>query len=366
MDISDSNSVLDAFKAPWNDGRGDDVPITVFHSAANIRFWERVKALLHLSNFVNVRGTQNIIDGCHNIGADILIYTSSASITTRSNQFWMLPWKKFPERFIQILDDDTPIPTEHELFFSNYAASKAYAERLVREADKSPIPRGRLLRTGCIRPGNGIYGPGGDILAGAYLVRKINHTWVRNIVQSFVYVENCALAHLLYEQRILEFAQYGSSATADISGQAFNITDPNPPVAFGDVYTTLTTLTETKFIDLPPVLMLSIAYLIEKYYLARMFSPFWSYILPKPNSDLAFLQPSLFNLIQVHLIFDDSRARKAPKEGGLGYDPPWTTMEGLCKLVIEWQKEGKREEERYVMGGQSSFAAGVETGWVQK
>lgn len=81
---------------------------------------------------------------------------------------------------------------------------------------------------------------------------------------------------------------------------------------------------------------------------------------------MTYLQPSLFNLIQIHLIFDDSRACKPAKDGGLGYKAPWTTMEALCKLVIEWQKEDKREEERYVLGGQSSFAAGVEAGWVQK
>lgn len=78
---------------------------------------------------------------------------------------------------------------------------------------------------------------------------------------------------------------------ADIGGQAFNITDPNPPVAFGDVYTALSTLTNTrvKFIDLPPVLMLSMAYLIEKYYLARTLSPYWSYILPKLHVRLRFI-----------------------------------------------------------------------------
>lgn len=194
-DISDPSSVLEAFKAPWNDGREGDVPITVFHSgnwictiptinfpfltrlttAANIRFWERVKSLLHLSEFVNVRGTENIIHACRVVGADILVYTSSASVTTHSNRFWLLPWQKCPERYIQILSDESPIPPKHEFFFSNYAASKACAERSVREAHKTPLHSQRgVLRTGCIRPGNGIYGPGGDILAGAYLVRKTN------------------------------------------------------------------------------------------------------------------------------------------------------------------------------------------------
>jgi hypothetical protein len=32
------------------------------------------------------------------------------------------------------------------------------------------------------------------------------------------------------------------------------------------------------------------------------------------------LQPPLFSLTAVHLIWDDSRARKSPEKGGLGYE----------------------------------------------
>lgn len=116
-------------------------------------------------------------------------------------------------------------------------------------------------------------------------------------------MENCALAHLLYEQRILDFERHGPAVAIDIGGQAFNITDPNPPVTFGDVYTVLTTLTaETKFIDLPPVLMLIVAYLMEKYYLARMLNPFWSYILPKPNV-CVFVFISFFSVLDERLFY---------------------------------------------------------------
>lgn len=129
---------------------------------------------LPLSERVNVNGSRNVIAACRAIGAAVLVYTSSASVTTRQTRFWTWPWQKYPKDFVQILDDDTPFPQKHDGFFSNYAASKARAEQLIRAADKTLLPHGDVLRTGCIRPGNGIFGPGGDFLAGAYLVRRNN------------------------------------------------------------------------------------------------------------------------------------------------------------------------------------------------
>ncbi|KAF8592054.1 NAD(P)-binding protein [Ramaria rubella] len=363
-DVSNAEAVMAAFTAPWPEA--DDVPITVFHSAANIRFWERVERLLPFSEHVNVIGTQNVIAACRAIGASILIYTSSASVNTRRTRFWLWPWQRYPKDFVQVLDDDTHAPGKHGDFFSNYAVSKLRAESLVRDVHKSPLLNGGILRTGCIRPGNGVYGPGGDILAGAYLVRQNNYTWVRNIIQSFIYVENCSVAHLFYEQRLLELSE-PSCRNEDIGGQAFNVSDPNPPVSFGDVYNVLTTLTtKTKFQDLPPVLILILAHIIETYYVLRLLHPILLRVLPQIKGELMFLQPSVFSLTQVHLIFDDHRARQPPEKGGLGYRAPWTSLEGLCKLVVEWGKEGKRAEEKRAVGGRLSFGVGIETNWVKK
>ena len=64
-------------------------------------------------------------------------------------------------------------------------------------------------------------------------------------------------------------------------------------------------------------------------------------------------------------MFDDSRAKKSAKEGGLDYKAPYTSLEALCKLVIEWQREGKREEEIRVVGGRMSFGAGLEINFVE-
>ncbi|KAJ4463982.1 hypothetical protein C8J55DRAFT_463627 [Lentinula edodes] len=397
LDVSDREAVKNAFKQPWPDADAcpsPSIPITIFHTAANIRFYERSASLLHHSTRVNVDGTQNIIDAALEIGASTLIYTSSGSVGVRASRFLLWPWEKEPNNFVQNLnDDDALLPKKHSQFFSNYAYSKYLAEKRVRKADKSASnsrPQGYRLRTGCIRPGNGIFGPGGDMLCGAYLVRQTNPTWISNIVSHFVYVENCAAAHLCYEQRLIEIErQHGLNSDnadmpspnipprfPDIGGQAFTIADPGPPPTYGDVYLTLETLTngQTFFPEISPTLMIFIAYIIEWYYLLRAFllsfllelssvssgvpnkpllnlfsklMKLSNFLLPPVNKDFVNLQPSLFNLTMVHLIFDDSRARMKPEQGGLGYQGRWNTAEGLWKTWdAHWKEIEMYEKER--------------------
>jgi nucleoside-diphosphate-sugar epimerase len=153
-DITNSASVKAAFHAPW----ADDIPlstaITVLHTAANLRFYERHLSLLSNSARVNVNGTQNVLDAARSVGATALVYTSSVSVAVRSSRFLLWPWEPEPRNFVQpISDDDNLIPKRHEDFFSNYAVTKTEAERRVRAADKT-ASGGGFLRTGCIRPSN--------------------------------------------------------------------------------------------------------------------------------------------------------------------------------------------------------------------
>lgn len=268
-------------------------------------------------------------------------------------------------------DDDGLLPKRHEDFFSNYAATKCEAERRVRGADKSASGK-TVLRTGCIRPGNGVYGPGGDMLCGislilpcswyntdgfaalgAYLARLTNPTWIGNILQSFCYVENCALAHLLYEQRLLSSPGEGNKTLPDIGGQAFCIADPGPPQTYGDVYNALCTVEGVTFPSLSPTLMFLFATVVEWYDIAHKFvesSPLPTF-LPSLNAVIINLQPALFSLVNVHAIFDDSRARLSPEEGGLGYKGGWTTQEGLAKLVEEHRKGLHLSQQRADIAG---------------
>ncbi|KAI6045271.1 3-beta hydroxysteroid dehydrogenase/isomerase family-domain-containing protein [Pisolithus marmoratus] len=362
VDISDAKAVSDAFRAPWPEEGTDDVEITVFHSAATIRFYERIPALFSRSTDVNYEGTKNVITSAKDIGASILVYTSSGAIAVRQSRFWLWPWETRPQFFVQVInDDDNLIPKRHEHFFSNYAASKRLGELAVRAADESQSGEPRILRTGCIRPGNGVFGPGGDILCGPYLVRKYNPTWVRNVLQSHVYVENCALAHLCYEQRLIELEKGG--ANPDIGGQAFTITDTGPPCTAGDVYLGLSTLdTECEFPNYSFTLMLSLAHIIEALYVSKtllstsdsVFGRAIARILPSIGGDLVNLQPSMFAAAAVHLIFDDTRARLSPSEGGLGYNGPYTTLQGICKTVDAHLKAAKAAEEKSQTGSINS------------
>jgi nucleoside-diphosphate-sugar epimerase len=363
-DVADPATVDAGFAAPWpyTDYNGPAQDITVFHTAANIRFYERHASLLGPSERVNVEGTKNVINAARSIGASILIYTSSGSVGVHSSRFLLWPWESEPQQFVQVIrDDENAIPKRHEDFFSNYAATKIQADRIVRAADNTLSGEGKVLRTGCIRPGNGIFGPRGDMLCGAYLVRGTNPTWISNIVQSFSYVENCAIAHLCYEQRLVELLAGGTNP--DIGGQAFVVTDPGPIPTFGDVYLTMTTLTngECHFPNLSPTLMLLLAYMIEMYYRGRhwLISAGYKRIgerLPAVGGDLVNLQPSLFALTMIHLIFDDSRARLPAEKGGLGYKGPWTTLQGLHKTVEEHHSGIGRQ-------GRRSDLAGVSLGW---
>ncbi|KAF7366629.1 3-beta hydroxysteroid dehydrogenase isomerase family [Mycena sanguinolenta] len=364
VDVSDEAAVNAAFNAPWPDQNDyDPLPeITVFHTAANIRFFEKSELLLPNSAKVNVTGTQNVLNAARAIGATAMVYTSSGSVSVRSTRFLLWPWETEPASFVQgINEDEALIPKRHSQFFSNYAATKMDAERRVRAADKTPSRNG-VLRTGCIRPGNGIFGPGGDMLCGAYLVRRVNPTWINHVVQNFVYVENAAVAHLLYEQRLIEGSN--GSKNPDIGGQTFVIADPGPPPTYGDVYLTLSTLTEGEctFPQMSPTFMILFSHFISFCYVSRAWLVARGYSIakrvPAITSDIVNLQPSIFNLVNVHLIFDDSRARLPPEKGGLGYKGAWTTFEGLHKTCAEHKMGEMRSEQRSDVAG-VSFGFGL-------
>lgn len=369
VDVSDAEAVRKAFNDSWPPSGGESEEITVFHTAANIRFFEHVEFLLPLSSRVNVQGVQNVLNAAREAGATVFISTSSGSIGVRRLRLWRWPWEWFKESLpdlVQLLDDGIVVPLEHRYFFSNYAYTKRLGEALVSSADKLPTgpqtsSKSKVIRTGCLRPGNGVFGPGGDVLCGAYLVRRNNPSWIHHVVQNFIYVENCSLAHLCYEARLLES---GSSTEGkrnpDIGGLAFTITDPNPPPSYGDVYNALNAMTagRTTFPHMSPTFMLTIAHIIEMIYLFRRVLvssplPFLARLLPRINGDAVNLQPSMFWLIMPHLLFSSRRASLSPSEGGLGYTGQWTTLEGLCKLVTEFEANGGKAEERQKLGGVS-------------
>ncbi|KAI0280426.1 hypothetical protein BGY98DRAFT_964306 [Russula aff. rugulosa BPL654] len=227
----------------------------------------------------------------------VLIYTSSSSVSIRRVRLWLWPWEKQP-----------------------------------------PLSKNsQQLRTGCLRPGIGIYGTRGDILCSAYLARQVNPPWAQDILQNFIYVENVSLAHFYYEQL--------PQSNPDLGGQVFGIVDTGPPVTYGDLYTVLTTLTngQTVLPRLSATAMLLLSHVLEGLHLLRPFLRRLSQFVPTLSAGLVNLQPPLFSLTTVHPIWDDSR--------GLGYELQWTTLTALCKPVQEHNKTNGRFEARSMSGG---------------
>ena len=364
-DVADEESVIAGFTKPWPPATSRDSDITVFCTAANIRFYEKHPALVPLSAKVNVTGLENTIKGSLACGATILIATSSGSVGVRSTRFLLAPWESEPKFFTQVLRDDAKESTRsHRTFFSNYGYTKMIGEIRVLAADKSSGAGGKTLRTGTIRPGNGVYGVGGDQLIELYLKNPDTRvTWIPNTVQHFTSVENCSLAHLCYEQRLVELGHGGRNP--DIGGRSFIVTDAGPPIAYGDCYRAVETLAEgnLKFQVLSPSLMLLLAHVVQAYYLATHFlsqSPnillrAAGAFLPRLSPLVVNLQPSLWNLTSVHLIFDSSNARARPETGGLGYEPLWTSLEGICQLMLDYQS-GRVVDDFHSSGGQGSIA----------
>jgi len=364
-DITDEESVLAGFTKPWPPGASQGSDITVFSTAASIRFYEKHPVLIPLSARVNVTGVENVIKGSLACGATILIATSSGSVGVRNTRFFLAPWESEPKYFTQVLQDGTKESTRpHHEFFSNYGYTKMIGESRVLAADKSSGAGGKTLRTGALRPGNGIYGIGGDHLLESYLKKPDTRmTWIPNVVQNFIAVENSSLAHLCYEQRLVELGRGGKNP--DIGGKSFIVTDAGPPIAYGDCYRAIEVLTEgtVKFRILSPSLMLIFAHALKTYHLTTHFlsqSPnillrAAGALLPKLSTPTINLQPPMWALTSVHLIFDSSNARARPESGGLGYEPPWTSLEGICQLLLDYQSR-RVVDDAHSSGGHGSRA----------
>lgn len=169
----------------------------------------------------------------------------------------------------------------------------------------------------------------------------MRNSWTTSVIQNFVNAENVSIAHLLYEQRLISPAISDKDKTSkvDIGGQSFVVTDPNPPITFGDMYLLLSTVTKTPttFPAYPCILFFLISYLIEWYVFFSERCLSWL-LPPLTNKDLLQLQPALFAVCNPHTIVDDSRAREKPGLGGLGFAAPITTMDGMCREVEAWNR----------------------------
>ncbi|KAL2261048.1 hypothetical protein VTK26DRAFT_4768 [Humicola hyalothermophila] len=342
-DIASRPSVEAAFSKPWPESVAKK-PLTVFHTAAAVRPQERSPLIYHRLSRVNRDGAVNVLETARAAGADVFVATSSASVGITPPNFWIWPWQRMASGWFQVVNEkdfDMPLRA-HELFFSNYARSKAEAERAVCAANEEGF------RTGTIRPGNPIYGQKTDPVLGPVLRMGNVVSWIPNVVQNFVNSRNVALAHLQFEAAL---AQKDKPMPA-CAGRTFNVTDPGPPIAFADVYAAAVHLSVTPLtVSIKaPIFLFLIAHVIEFWSLLLARFPFLTKLgLREPSGPINFLQPSVFG-VSIHTIVDDSAARKSVAEGGIGYQGVCTTIEGVCEEILEWNREHEGEDTAIASG----------------
>ncbi|RDA94157.1 hypothetical protein CP533_6581 [Ophiocordyceps camponoti-saundersi (nom. inval.)] len=327
-DITSQSSVDAAFAKAWP-AAVSGLPLTVFHTAAVIRPFERDGVFYPRCARVNVLGSAHVLAAARKAGASVLIFTSSCNAGARGVNWLYPPWIQRPREMAQRIGEDDfwqPLRPARQ-FPSTYAVSKAEAERMLCGAD------GAGMRTGAIRPGNGVYGDSKDHIISPMLVWREVPTFAAPWVQNWANVRNVAQAHLLLEAALL-----GEQADR-VAGRPFMITDGGPALRFSDMYALLSATSSTGFrIWQPaPVLMLLAAYGIETYCRLLARAGPMRRLLGEPSGLLQFMQPGTISS-SVTTIIDDSAARKRPEEGGLGYRPACTSLEGLCAQVLDWNE----------------------------
>lgn len=338
-DITSIDSVQHAFRKPWPKSIASK-PLTVFHCAAYISSQDRHRSMLPKFQNVNIKGTENVLTAAHESGASIFIATSSASIAIRPPSYFPYPWQRWPKDIFQVRPNAEPLPsdTPPEGFAACYTWSKMKAEELVLKANRDGF------LTGTIRPGHAIYGAAQTTSSVTfdYLQRGGVPSWLTNVVMMLVNAGNVSIAHLAYEDALLKKSHAG--------GKGYCVTDPNPPIRYGDLYRFLETLahplTPIKFPSIPYMPLLLMSYVIEQYVLLQRHSLKW---LPQLPADILHVQPATFQLCTLHIIYDDSAARDE-----IGYKAPVGTLEGLSLALLDWNNQIEKKAKAKVDQGKGS------------
>ncbi|KAK9788114.1 putative Vitamin b6 transporter bsu1 [Seiridium cardinale] len=124
------------------------------------------------------------------------------------------------------------------------------------------------------------------------------------------------------------------------AGKPFCVTDPNPPITYGDLYMAVKTLSIHPFLDVhvPPIVILVLSYCVEWYSLLPYRVSFLKRFLPEVKGDIRHMKPALLSIC-THLLGTNAESSKPVQEGGLGYKGLLTTIEGMALEILEWNRE---------------------------
>ncbi|KAG9123307.1 hypothetical protein FRC07_015124 [Ceratobasidium sp. 392] len=301
-DVTDYGAIRDAISRPFGD-TGVTAQV-IIHTVAVIRFWERLPYLKHLSYNVNVGGTKNVLKVAQELGSvRAFVFTSSATAAVPPVKYLRL-WSRNPPVFADA-------PTKRELLSKNhYPTSKHEADALVRAADNL-----KGIRTGVLRPGMAINGPG-DQNVTVYLRSKgVIPTWGEGFLQSLLNPWDVARAHVQYADAL-------ETRPDEIAGRGFLLTGQPTALRYSDLHCVIQFYCnrDLKFQPVSAVPFYLLGHLMELFFLARYyvlrlisvftrakvsFVPQWAF-----DSNVVLLLPATWEYAFADYVIDDSKARK--------------------------------------------------------
>jgi 2-alkyl-3-oxoalkanoate reductase len=189
----------------------------VFHVAAKVGMWGKYEDFFQN----NVKGTENVIRACKNLGIRYLIFTSSPSVV-------------FDGKDCEGKNESLPYPKKYSAF---YPQTKAMAEQIVMASNNA------FFKTVCLRP-HLIWGPGDNQLL-PKLVEKAKQGRLRIIGDGSnkvdcIFIDNAAKAHVLALDQIIR-------DSSKVEGKAYFISQGHP-IAIAELINQLLNAAE-----LPPV-----------------------------------------------------------------------------------------------------------------
>ncbi|KAI0050382.1 NAD(P)-binding protein [Auriscalpium vulgare] len=331
VDMTSATSLSDGLLTPFPST--GHPPSVIFHTAAAIRFWERVSYAWNASFSVNVIGTKNILDAARALpGGAILVYTSTSDIVIPRPRFLqigkdyaLLPWND-----VVVSDADAPLS---ELARSEgcYARSKTIAEKLVLDADGVDG-----LRTAAVRPGQTITGPNDHFYTSTLTMSPLpifDQDWSH----TDVCVWDVAAAHLSLEDTLRR-------DPGSVGGEGFLVTGNGPAWKMQDARKALEHYSgrTLPFKPISPLLIFVLAHVVEAFLYLRYYFllPFFAVVGARPRltplwmGNVTFLQPVTLDYMR-DVVIDDSRARKL-----IGYRPQWQAAQ-VMKYTVDQLRSGK-------------------------
>ncbi|XP_071700848.1 uncharacterized protein [Rutidosis leptorrhynchoides] len=272
---------------------------------------------------VNINGTCNVLEACHEHGVKRLVYASTSNVVFSGNEI-VNGNEKLPY-----------VPLDNHV--DPYSRSKSIAEQLVLKSNGRPSKNrnGERFYTCAVRPA-AIYGPGEE----RHLPRIINHAKLGlmpfkigepSVKSDWVYIDNLVLALILASMGLLDDIP-GRGKHPIAAGQPYFISDGSPVNTFEFIRPLLKSLEY----DLPKTSLR----VPTALYIGNAFSVLYTIIYPWLNRSWLpqpLLLPAEVYKVGVTHYFNYLKAKQE-----LGYTPITSPQEGMA-ATISFYQERKRK-----------------------